>query len=199
MGWTYTNRQRGTSHDTWFKREFADATKTEDGHGLLKVMGGQPGSRAVYGAYRTHDGKVIAIVCLINWIPNPAEYYNFGYKDMEESMGPCEHDCPEGILKMLTPIEELHGTFGEHSWQWAKEWREKAWARVSAAKARKPLKSGALVTFKYEISFTDGYKSKTLQVADPKRLTFAPPGTHYGWYKIKRRNLADIVEVTYPA
>ena len=31
----------------------------------------------------------------------------FGYKDMTETMGPCEVDCPKYILDKLTPVEAM--------------------------------------------------------------------------------------------
>lgn len=33
------------------------------------------------------------------------DYYNFSYKDMDETCGPCYNECPVGILKLLTPTE----------------------------------------------------------------------------------------------
>ena len=50
------------------------------------------------------------------------EYYNFGYKDMDESMGPCERECPVSILKLLSARDD----------KWAIEWR--AACRENAAK-----------------------------------------------------------------
>ena len=32
------------------------------------------------------------------------DYYNFSYKDMDESCGPFSYDCPESILKMLSAL-----------------------------------------------------------------------------------------------
>lgn len=37
----------------------------------------------------------------------------WGYKDMDETMGPCQYDCPASILALLTPTEYEH----------ANEWR----------------------------------------------------------------------------
>lgn len=63
---------------------------------------------------------------------------DFGYKDMTEHMGPVECDCPERILKRLTPLDasELH----------APEWRARCWARIAQRKANK-LRDGARVRF----------------------------------------------------
>lgn len=39
----------------------------------------------------------------------------WGYKDMDETMGPCQYDCPASILALLTPTE----------YEYANEWRRK--------------------------------------------------------------------------
>ena len=36
------------------------------------------------------------------------DYYNFAYKDMDESMGPCESNCPLSILELLSPTEDCY-------------------------------------------------------------------------------------------
>ncbi len=45
-------------------------------------------------------------------------YYNFYYKDMEETMGPGYYDCPKGILDLLTPTDS------EYALEWRKKCRE---------------------------------------------------------------------------
>lgn len=37
-----------------------------------------------------------------------SDHYNFSYKDMEESMGPCQYNCPVGILNILSPTENKY-------------------------------------------------------------------------------------------
>lgn len=44
----------------------------------------------------------------------------WGYKDMDESVGPFYYDCPAGILALLTPTDDDR----------AKEWREKCRQRL---------------------------------------------------------------------
>jgi hypothetical protein len=50
-----------------------------------------------------------------------------GYKDMDESMGPCEVDCPDRIMRLLSPIEELPNP------GYAADWRKS----VATAKTKK--------------------------------------------------------------
>jgi hypothetical protein len=46
-------------------------------------------------------GDIFAVVCLVRWSPRAADGHVFAYKDMDESMGPCEDHCPEAILALL--------------------------------------------------------------------------------------------------
>lgn len=60
-----------------------------------------------------NERETFAVVFLTS--VNNNDYYNFSYKDMDESCGPCESKCPISILKLLSPIES----------QWANEWRKR--------------------------------------------------------------------------
>lgn len=59
------------------------------------------------------DSKVFAAVCLTSI--DRKDYFNFSYKDMDESCGPCYYDCPKGILDLLSPTEN----------EWVNNWRAK--------------------------------------------------------------------------
>lgn len=52
-----------------------------------------------------YKDKVFAIV-FITSVDNKDYHFNFSYKDMSEDMGPCYYDCPNSILKLLTPTNE---------------------------------------------------------------------------------------------
>lgn len=69
--------------------------------------------------------------------------HNFCYKDMDESMGPYQTNCPERILKLLTPTEYEH----------AISWREACWKRINDAKARPKLKPGMKIKLG-DVTFT---------------------------------------------
>lgn len=62
---------------------------------------------------------------------------NFCYKDMDESMGPYQTNCPERILKLLTPTEYQH----------AQDWRDACWAKIEAKKARPKNKPGTCLLY----------------------------------------------------
>lgn len=61
---------------------------------------------------------VFAAVCLTS--TNVKEYFNFAYKDMDETCGPCQCDCPKGILDLLTPTDN----------DWANEWRKQCYENI---------------------------------------------------------------------
>lgn len=51
----------------------------------------------------------------------------WGYKDMDETVGPCESKCPASILALLTPTDS----------QWANEWRERCRKNIAEAAERR--------------------------------------------------------------
>lgn len=122
MGWTFTHREKGTSNLDWFRGEFAG------GSGELLDLATKNGT--AYGAYRTQDGEVRALVILTRWVPK--DYYNFGYKDMDETQGPNDDDCPKRIFDLLTPLKE-----GED--KWAAGWRERVQEKLSRPKVTKGM------------------------------------------------------------
>ena len=70
----------------------------------------------------------------------------FYYKDMSETMGPCYYDCPESILKKLSPTDN----------EYANEWREQCWQNVKANALKKRMHTdlhglpvGSVICFKW--------------------------------------------------
>ncbi len=58
----------------------------------------------------------------------------FGYKDMTEAMGPIEADCPDSILRLLSPVSEIPNP--GHAADWRARVAERKQER-RAARARK--------------------------------------------------------------
>ena len=91
------------------------------------IAGGVKNFKTAYMAYKITNKEtgafdVVALVCLLNYAPK--SYNNFGWKDVDETCGPCECDCPEKILKLLTPTTN----------EYALRWRESCWSKVNARK-----------------------------------------------------------------
>ena len=108
MGWLYMRSLK--NHST--PQGYLDDQFTHDESGRTsKVLRSTIVADKVYYAavelHRTETGEreIWALVCLIEYNPRAADGYIFGYKDMYESMGPYESNCPTNILDLLTPTE----------------------------------------------------------------------------------------------
>ena len=72
-------------------------------------------------------------------VVNNKDYYNFSYKDMDESYGPFYYDCPESILKLVSPTTN----------ECALEWREKCREHNRKRKLLKKLPVGTVIEFEF--------------------------------------------------
>ena len=61
------------------------------------------------------DSRVFAAVILTS--VNNKDYFNFAYKDMDETMGPYQYGCPKCILDLLSPTDNED----------AKNWRKRCY------------------------------------------------------------------------
>jgi len=176
MGWTFSHRSKGISDRDWFAHQWGN-----DFASRIKAAATKNG--AFYVALETTDerlvpdenGKVVvAIVCLIKWVPR--DYYNFGYKDMDEFMGPVESSCPAKILDLLSPfkplaldaalakkaVAEAEGKTAYDPLLSAYEWRERCRARIQVEQAMRP---GAVFRFSSPLRFTDGVTAETITLS----------------------------------
>lgn len=99
MGWSFEHRDKGMTNVAFFADKMGDRYEIVDGATVAGTF---------YAATRNREtGLVDCFVALTRWVPN--DWFNFGYKDMSESMGPSEARCPARILDLLSPIEDLYG------------------------------------------------------------------------------------------
>ena len=137
MGWLYMKSLKGHSGP----RQYLDAQFTwERSDTISKVLrSALVGMRVYYAAVEhilpaTGAREVWAAICLVRYNPRDREGYIFGYKDMSESMGPYERDCPEPILDLLTPTDH------EYARRWRADCRANAAARRAKAGQAKPAR-----------------------------------------------------------
>lgn len=162
MGWLFMNSLGG--HDrprAYLDDQFTYATGTVRSTVLRSAL---VRLRTYYAAVEhIREGgarEVFAVICLVRYNPRDREGYVFGYKDMTESMGPCEVDCPPAILDLLTP------TTSEYAIAWRARCREAASRRTVAPR----LRNGWTLVFDEPLSFSDGTSHSRLDVAiDPRR------------------------------
>ena len=126
MGWLYMQSFDGHSGP----RQYLDAQFTYSSNGVVSCVlrsslrGGKVYYAAVEMIRPDSPREVFALVCLVDHNPRDPEGYIFGYKDMDEGMGPVESHCPEDILDLLTPTTR----------HYALAWRERC--RANAARRR---------------------------------------------------------------
>jgi hypothetical protein len=132
MGWTFRSKPEDVKA---YLRE--QLTWHNEGKGSHTCLDLALTLTVAYAAVETlhPDGRreVWAAVTLIKYDKGP---YGFGTKDMSEDMGPYESNCPERILRLLTPTDN----------EYAKKWRARCWENVEAKKrAREMKKEGAVL------------------------------------------------------
>jgi len=162
MGWTYSHKDKSETVFDFFSRQFDYENEVSIGKVVDCAV---KNFKTAYIAFKvdykkTNETKIVAIICLLNYARN--SYYNFGYKDMDETMGVFETDCPERILKILTPTDN----------ETAMNWREKCWNKIKSNKKRPKMKVGDVIVFEDNLSFTNGVNTNTFCVIDVKKHIF---------------------------
>ena len=154
MGWLYMSRHHMGGHATpsaYLADQFTYSRTSDDGttQGLRVLESACVGNRVWYAAAQkiVNDvpGDVVAIVCLVRWNLQDKEGMHFGYKDMDETMGPCEDGCPEKILRLLTAT----------TYESALDWRRRCLKRLRLL--TRPVIDGMRIRLDQPLTFGDGY------------------------------------------
>ena len=84
------------------------------------------------------EQQVIGVIFLTS--TDVKDYYNFSYKDMSETMGPYESNCPKSILDLLSPTDN----------EYANAWRQRCLENLSKKKDKDSLNNlpvGSVIRF----------------------------------------------------
>lgn len=147
MGWLFYRIPEGRSR----KAECDSVINCASDNGTWEVLKSAMVGSTYYAAVRKtpKDGAapyVFAAIFLTKG-GSRGDDMNFGYKDMDESVGPCESQCPVGILDMLTPLAA-----GDKSY--AADWRARC--RANLEKKKNKPKVGDMIVLAEPLKFTDG-------------------------------------------
>jgi hypothetical protein len=145
MGWLYQDSPSQGPRQ-YLDDQFSYTTPTGVTSRVLKSA--LVSFRTYYAAieHLSPDGTrvVFAAVCLVDFGPGRTDpMRRFGYKDMDETVGPNEDSCPAGILDLLTPAEH----------KYALDWRARCRARIAKRKAYVKPKHGDHVHFDSPVYF----------------------------------------------
>lgn len=144
MGWTCTDKPSRLTI-----REFLQQESLGENNQILEFS---HKGKVAYAAVKTlSTGIVWGCVWLID--NKGDDMYNFCWKTMDDTMGPGEDDCPEKILKLLSPTDNLYAN------EWRSRCREK---RLNRSKNK--VNHGDTIRFERAIEFTNGDKLNTFVV-----------------------------------
>ena len=132
MGWTSVNKPKGMSLDEFFDKEFKCDSLKLIGKGYTKNL-----SEYYRACYNVEKGVYFALVCKIHFGKG---YYNFSYKNMDESENPYFYNCPKRIMDIIERSQPVNDM--------SKEWRMKV-HKVLDTK----LTKGKVITFKKPLDF----------------------------------------------
>lgn len=182
MGTTFQHRGKGTTDREFFQDLMGTRYTILD----CATVNARSEDGAFYAAVRANEGpeagQVWAFVALVHWVGG---YYNFGYKDMDETMGPNASECPARVLDLLAPLGECPTPHPhrEHDYcgtcaarEWRSRCREVAGNRARAAR----VKPGQVLRFAKPIRFADEQQFDTLELVG--RDVFRVPG--FGRYRL---------------
>jgi hypothetical protein len=165
MGWLY---QRDPVDDPVAE---LTAQFTCDGHTRTwHVLAAARVASTVYMAVKSTDKAsgetyVFAAVILIS----NTKKHGFGYKSMDESVGPCQCDCPDRIMRLLTPIAELPNP--GHAADWRARVADRKAEKRRQRQRRNSLRIGSTVTLQSAVRFHGGATASSFCVAYFRRKT----------------------------
>lgn len=204
MGWIFTQVQKGQAGE-YLKKTMTWDNEHSKGE-LLK--GAFVNWHEYYAAVKitkkdSNKTYTIAVICLIQYAPK--DYYNFGYKDLEESMGVYKNNCPASILKLLTPCEEIYDK-DSNSYKYSKNWRIACWENIFRNNDANRLKNNSVIKFDKPIHFTNNEDVDTFLVKKKGRSTkfhkyyletksYSP----YNYYNISKNILKNYKVVGFAA
>lgn len=158
MGWTSYHATRFKEVKRGYKSTMVVDVKREmdeeifreweTSNGNCKLIKSAMYGSTYYGAIQktnsdTKESEVFAVVVLTSVENN--KFFNMSYKDMDETMLPFYYDCPESILKLLTPTDNKNANI----------WREKCRKRN---KDKKVLAKHEPIILTVKISLLSGHK-----------------------------------------
>ena len=159
MGATSTHKPAGLSVRDYFADYFTNATIIASGtrKDPNYLAGTIDWPFEFYAAVRYDDGhpnagEVFAFVVLYRVASR--SYYNFSYKDMDETVYPGAVHPPRRVLDALTPTEHEH----------ANNWRRDARANLEISEAKPSVRRGDRVRFDEDFTFSGGLCTTTATV-----------------------------------
>ena len=150
MGWTSYNAEFYKNGKVDRKAEMDNRWTQEESekYPKLRVLKSSMVGNIYYAAIEISRGGKVEEVFATTAITstNMKDYYNFSYKDLDETMGGCNYDCPVGILNLLTPTDN----------EYALQWRAECLKQQKKKKEKENLRKSLVQGKKYLIKLWNG-------------------------------------------
>lgn len=177
MGWLSYHRPKGQSDLEHFQEKFG-AERTI----LASATYWENDYRVMYAAVRDNTGpqagRVWAFVVLQKW---SGGYYNYAYKDLDETVAEGWDRAPAKVLDLLTPTDH------EASLQWRAACRHRLSTEEVAKTAAKQVKAGTVIRTSRTIHFADDVDRDTFRYTGTRSVFVADDGTRVritGWRRL---------------
>jgi hypothetical protein len=202
MGWTYFNKPPG-------KKAVATILDEYGPEYAAKVVASSATREAVFLVVKADakwtpeyepDADGTARVLLVIAYKVVKDHYNFGYKSMDETMGPYGYEAPLSILAKCSPLKPLPADLPENVFSGlrsAHEYRARC-RKVAAVKVfKRGLKHGAKVVLPAPLKFANGCEERSFTVSRTGRkvLFYADAGF---MARLTIRNLEGATVVVTP-
>lgn len=150
MGWTSYNAEFYKNGKIDRKAEMDNRWTQEESekYPKFRVLKSSMVGKIYYAAIEVSRGGKVEEVFATTAITstNMKDYYNFSYKDLDETMGGCNYDCPVGILNLLTPTDN----------EYALQWRAECLKQQKKKKEKEDLRKSLVQGKKYLIKLWNG-------------------------------------------
>jgi len=167
MGWTTMNSSKKVTQ--YFKEDYFNRPEKYE---VLDIA--YKNFTEVYAAVKVKTYEKPFVICFVFKVFKNGNVYgeNFGYKDMDEFCGPGLQNCPERILNILTPIDEIADIMKQNrecdSHKWAKNWRKACYENIARSKKKSKIKNGCIIKTERPVRFSNGVSYEYFQ-KDGKR------------------------------
>ncbi len=109
----------------------------------------------------------------------------WGYKDMDENMGPCEVDCPESVIAAAGPTEH----------EWALKWRAKVASYHATRATRRAMLRDIAVGSTLVLRGCTPERFKVTRI-DGTKFYGECATTGSGPYKIPKKAITEVIPAT---
>ena len=188
MGWTSYHATHYKNGKIDRKAEMDEKYNWEDDSRKIEVLKSSMVGSTYYAAVKSFNKTnkfehICAVICLTS--TDMKDYFNFSYKDMDETMGPRENNCPKCILDLLTPTDN------EYANNWRKACRENL-AKKNNPDALNKLSVGS------EIKYKRPNGEEVIAYKHPPAYQFKRPFWYLkgmGGMYVRTKNIPDNYEV----